>query len=506
MGVNRNGTATKYMIYHNGKKLNKGYHNGTKEIWSAGSTVTYYVDTGVTYTEEKDYGASCLAPSTFTPEKSGYSFVGWKTDTGADGNIITSKTMESDPITLYAVFSYISTETFIDYDGSKNNHYYSYATNYYNNGNIKHGVATAPNGAKWSGMAFQGWSYPNSGERDVNVVAGQSWDSWADCTRYAIYAKTVYLYYNGNGATNGSVATQSGTTWCNVGGGWTYAQFYLSANGFSRTGHTFSGWDAGSVGTLVTVTGDSMTVSAQWTAINYWLDINGLENFGIVDVYINGSLVASGVNDYYTQHPYGTTYEFKNFRSTTGYSYVSANGSLKGTITGDTTISTTWKQTTLLSGMTAYGSYTTGSSGVWTHPDSAGGFTSKILTDNYVLCHTGNRTWFNEWDSNYKENYIQWTVDVTNLSSITFKGTYYDDYGCEFHSGTLCVNINGTDTGLASASGGGGSGTNTETVNNTVNVSGLSGNVTIKLYLYSYDEQGAYTCGLQANGASITAA
>ena len=71
---------------------------------------------------------------------------------------------------------------------------------------------------------------------------------------------------------------------------------------------------------------------------NYYFDLNGADN-GLVDVYINGSLVASGVSDYYQQHPYGSTYEIKNIRPKSGYSYNGVTGgSLSGTITGATTV------------------------------------------------------------------------------------------------------------------------------------------------------------------------
>lgn len=71
---------------------------------------------------------------------------------------------------------------------------------------------------------------------------------------------------------------------------------------------------------------------------NYYFDLNGADN-GLVDVYINGSLVASGVSDYYEQHPYGSTYEIKNIRPKSGYNYDGVTGgSLSGTITGATTV------------------------------------------------------------------------------------------------------------------------------------------------------------------------
>lgn len=335
-------------------------------LWSAGSTVTYVVDSGVSYTEEVDSGASCLSPKTFTPSKDGWTFVGWREDTTASGSVLSSKVMESDPITLYAVFeqtvtakfvSYNSTQTvdgtryynnsnvenasvtvptgatysgwswrgwsnnwvadaaadvvyangstvyglsedrtyyglyqqtitekFIDYDGSKNNEYPQYATTYYNSaGNTSYSNITVPNAAEWSGMAFQGWSYPNSNSFDVNVTAGQVLQSTADCTRYAIYTKTVYLYYNGNGASSGSVTTQSGTVRCNVVGNWSYPSFTLASNGFTRIDYTFNGWNLGAVGATITLSA-STTAYAQWTQVSLTLFDGGTfyYDFGVL--------------------------------------------------------------------------------------------------------------------------------------------------------------------------------------------------------------------------------
>ena len=72
------------------------------------------------------------------------------------------------------------------------------------------------------------------------------------------------------------------------------------------------------------------------------LDVNGLldgsENgglgsYGTCDVYINGSLAANDVNDYYHEWNAGTTYRIDDIRAASGYSYDGvASGALSGTI------------------------------------------------------------------------------------------------------------------------------------------------------------------------------
>ena len=81
----------------------------------------------------------------------------------------------------------------------------------------------------------------------------------------------------------------------------------------------------------------------------YYLDVvNGvldgnktdtLENYGTVDVYINGSLVADDVTDFYNSYPSGTTYEITDIKPTTGHSsqgvWSGQPFALSGTITQD---------------------------------------------------------------------------------------------------------------------------------------------------------------------------
>lgn len=90
-------------------------------------------------------------------------------------------------------------------------------------------------------------------------------------------------------------------------------------------------------------TGD-MTLWAGWTKNDYSLDLNIvyggkklcsteeiLPYIDGFDVYIDGNLVAENVPDYCSKFPYGSTYEFKNFRMKPGYVFADT-GDLKGTI------------------------------------------------------------------------------------------------------------------------------------------------------------------------------
>ena len=117
----------------------------------------------------------------------------------------------------------------------------------------------------------------------------------------------------------------------------------------TRDGYTFKGWSNGSTtysGTLPTAYEQDVTYTAVWERVTYYLDLNGLLDgsssgsispYGTADVYINGSLAAQGVSDYYTAHPEGTTYEIKNIKANTGYKY-NGNASYSGTLTAATSV------------------------------------------------------------------------------------------------------------------------------------------------------------------------
>ena len=88
-------------------------------------------------------------------------------------------------------------------------------------------------------------------------------------------------------------------------------------------------------------------VTIDYTLPTYALDLKGkldngtendnISNWGTADIYINGSIVSSGVSDYYESYTSGTTYEVKNIVANSGYKYV-GNSSYSGTLTSNTTI------------------------------------------------------------------------------------------------------------------------------------------------------------------------
>lgn len=242
MAINRNGQATKYKFLHNGRMLKKGFHNSTTLIWSAGSTVTYKVDTGVEYTEEVDSGATCLAPKTFAPTKDDWTFVGWREDSTANGDVLTNKVMDSEPITLYAVFSQTVTTNWISGEAGATKKTVT-GTNYYNNGNIGYATLDVPAHADYSGWTWRGWSYNGKTEANASVDPNKDAETLTSVdgirTYYGLYQKTVTQTFISHNKTE----KVTGTAYYNASGNVQNASITYPS-GAAYSGWSWRGWSA----------------------------------------------------------------------------------------------------------------------------------------------------------------------------------------------------------------------------------------------------------------------
>lgn len=156
--------------------------------------VTYIVDTNATYTESRLIDANVITPTTFTPSKSGYAFVGWREDTTADENVLEEKIMGDNPITLYAVFKKNIT---LSYNANGGSGYISTekGARYYNNGNaVNPKFKLAENSFTNSGHNFSHWAL---GSTDGTQYApGEIITLSRDMTFYAVW-KALDKTYTG---------------------------------------------------------------------------------------------------------------------------------------------------------------------------------------------------------------------------------------------------------------------------------------------------------------------
>lgn len=131
-------------------KIKRGYLGSTL-VYSGDITVTYHIldsDTLVPYQEDKEEGADCLVPYSFEPAglRPGYSFLGWKLNKDADGDIIEVLTAGEDNIDLYAVY------------------YKDYTVNFYN------GSTTPITKVYRMYVNNENTSYPTTSEEDTTLI------------------------------------------------------------------------------------------------------------------------------------------------------------------------------------------------------------------------------------------------------------------------------------------------------------------------------------------------
>ena len=186
------------------------------------------------------------------------------------------------------------------------------------------------------GWTFNGWYTAASGGSRISATT--TYTTTGNQTLYAHWTINTYsISYNTNG---GSLSGQK-------------TSYNVNTDSFTlpqptRTGYTFTGW-TGSNGTTaqksITITKGSTgnkNYTANWSINSYYLDLNGwlsgslsgdLGSHGTCDVYINNVLIADNCTDFYKQIPYGSKWEIKDIKATTGHYYNGVHsGSLTGTI------------------------------------------------------------------------------------------------------------------------------------------------------------------------------
>lgn len=230
-------------ITYNGQKVKKWTNDGVR-VYNAGGTVTYYVDTGLSYKEEVDSGVTCLTPKTFTPSKSGWTFVGWREDKTASGSVLTSKVMGDSPVVLYAVFAQTVTVTYYNNSTTAST---AKGYRYYNNGNIVNPSFTLNQAAK-NGWTARGWATGTTGNATITYNNGVAFSRESNITLYGMYYVACNLYTVSNGATK----TNSGYRYYNSNGNVVNPTFTVASP--TRSEWTFKGWSISASSTTVSYT------------------------------------------------------------------------------------------------------------------------------------------------------------------------------------------------------------------------------------------------------------
>lgn len=182
--------GNKFKMICGNSKIKKGLCGGNV-IYSGANPVTYYVDINVVYTEEVDDGNTLLSPTTFIPTKDGWTFVGWRMDDVASGNIYENLVMEDAPIILYAVFEQTITLSYNGNGSTSGSMASQTGTRYYNNGNVANPSFTlGVSGFTKTDYSFTNWAIGSAGGTQYEVGASVMLST--STTFYAVWTYTSW--------------------------------------------------------------------------------------------------------------------------------------------------------------------------------------------------------------------------------------------------------------------------------------------------------------------------
>lgn len=258
-----------HTIYFGGQPLREIQYGGTV-VWRAGAYITYVIDNNISETHFVPYGQTTLA---VTGSKAGYEFAGWRQDQTASADILTADLCTGDAKTLYAVFR--KTVTVSCCNGSPTPQTAS-GYLYYNNGNVRSPEFTIGQ-LPLSGWSARGWSTGQAADAGISYSAVNGTPFNDDVALYGLYQKNITASFDGNGAESGSVAAITGTAYFNSAGNTVNPAFPMPANGFIKSGNTWTGWLQGSTG-ITRTSGESVTLSSDTVFAAIWQPT--VQNFG----------------------------------------------------------------------------------------------------------------------------------------------------------------------------------------------------------------------------------
>lgn len=256
--------TTLSIIKYNDTELDKVVYNKTTVYQRI--VVNYYCENSVYKSVKVVSGTAISLSSSNAASKSGYTFVGWRLDKTASSSVQSSITADTSTINLYAVYRKSITVTYYNNSTSASS---TSGYQYYNNGNITNPSFKLTQASR-SGWTARGWSTSTAANGAISYNNGASFTRDSNVTLYGMYQKTVTLSYNGNGATGGSTASQSGTAYYNSRNVTTNPSFGLRSNGFSRTNYRFVNWRMGSASGTAYNAGATVTLSSNTVFYAYW--------------------------------------------------------------------------------------------------------------------------------------------------------------------------------------------------------------------------------------------
>ncbi len=286
------------------------------------------------------------------PSRVGYTFNGWFVDSDKDGSLDTEElkdhatnigTLEHDSYVVLSDWSLNKYTIKFDGNGATDGSTADMAMTYDTSANL------SANAFSKTGYTFTGWNTAANGSgtsyADKASVKNLTAEANGIVTLYAQWKANSYtIAFNGNGSTGGSTASQS----------MTYdKEANLNANGFTRKGYEFAGWNtvANGSGTGYTdkqsvknlAASGTATLYAQWTANSYKVnfDGNGADGGSMTAQSITYDVSTPLVTNGFTK----TGYTFKGWSETKGGAVKYTNGESVTNLaeTGTVTLYAVWE-------------------------------------------------------------------------------------------------------------------------------------------------------------------
>lgn len=286
---------------------------------------------------------------------SGWTTLGWRGDaTATEQTTSPTGNYGGTATTIYAVYSRDAT-FYHGYNKAQN----STKVQYYNSSNA-YNIAATPTASDCTNIS--GWT--ELGWRDDTTIGNKEIDFGAATTSsagtfYAVYSRTGTITYAGNGNTGGSTSNTTSNTQYLSSTSTTLNPTKLSAtlraNGFTKTGYHFNGWDLGAAGatyewTVAYNASTAKTATAQWVANTYTVVYNANGGTGTMSdstftYNATGNLRANGFTA-----PSG--YTFGGWADTVAHATAgtvyraagAAHGNMTATNGGTVTIYAIWKR------------------------------------------------------------------------------------------------------------------------------------------------------------------
>lgn len=213
---------------------------------------------------EKQVGYGSDIDLSVTAVKDGYTFVGWNTDASATTKL-TSLTMTTEPVVLFAIFQKTITVTFVEMGdtGTVTN---SVSQTVYNN--TKYADFLIGEKTSWSSWENAGWTNETAADADALVSTGGTYRTDKSITLYALYTSDVTVSYDTNGS-HASYESQTKPRYYNASGNSIYPAFTI-AKAPTLSGNTFVNWIGKSGTEYVPETNavikETVCLTAKWDA------------------------------------------------------------------------------------------------------------------------------------------------------------------------------------------------------------------------------------------------